>query len=73
MKLIAILLLFNLAAQSQNVFIHGTVSNYSDDVVPFYKKDYTTSTDIHIPVKSLKIIITNSVSTIRNHNYLNCS
>jgi thiol-disulfide isomerase/thioredoxin len=54
MKLIAALLLFNLTAQSQNVFIHGTVSNYNYEVVPFYKKDFTTFTDNHIPVKTFE-------------------
>lgn len=54
MKLLAALLLFNLVAQSQNVFIHGTVSNYNYEVVPFYKKDFTTFTDNHIPVKKFE-------------------
>lgn len=54
MKLLITLIFFSLTAQSQNVFIHGTVSNYTYDVVPFFKKDYTTSTDIHIPVKKFE-------------------
>jgi thiol-disulfide isomerase/thioredoxin len=54
MKLFAAFLLLNLTAQSQNVFIRGTVSNYNYEVVPFFKKDYTTSTDIHIPVKKFE-------------------
>lgn len=51
MKLLAAFLLLNLAAQSQNVFIHGTVNNYKEEVVPFFKKDNLTFTDIHIPIK----------------------